>query len=156
MGCLSVLKQTMGNVSVRLSSLAGCGVNLGMRGLESLGRFIYRTATAVDRNDVLEALSAKIQHSKQVAESFRQTGLASAMFQWGRSSGPGPGCPHTGTCTGLLPACNADSHLQLMGCKQPSVTVTYETVPVIAFQGLFFHTLTEGVSRSTLWAETQD
>ncbi|XP_048829720.1 uncharacterized protein si:dkey-234i14.6 [Brienomyrus brachyistius] len=59
----------------------GCGVNLGMRGLESLGRFIYRTATAVDQNDVLEALSAKIQHSKQVAESFRQTGLASAMFE---------------------------------------------------------------------------
>ncbi|XP_076877594.1 uncharacterized protein LOC143526808 isoform X3 [Brachyhypopomus gauderio] len=59
----------------------GCGVNLGMRGLEALGVFIYRTATAQDHNDVFEALSAKIQHSKQVAESFRQTGLAAAMFE---------------------------------------------------------------------------
>ncbi|KAM6961189.1 uncharacterized protein FYW47_009742 [Aplochiton taeniatus] len=59
----------------------GCGVNLGMRGLESLGTFIYRAATAVDQNDVLEALSAKIQHSRQVAETFRQTGLTDAMFQ---------------------------------------------------------------------------
>lgn len=61
--------------------LKGCGVNLGMRGLESLGLFIYRTATAQDQNDVFEALSAKIQHSKHVAETFRQTGLAAAMFE---------------------------------------------------------------------------
>ncbi|KAG5839296.1 hypothetical protein ANANG_G00203530 [Anguilla anguilla] len=59
----------------------GCGVNVGLRGLESLGTFIYKTATALDQNDVFEALSAKIQHSKQVAESFRQTGLASTMFE---------------------------------------------------------------------------
>ncbi|XP_041692536.1 uncharacterized protein si:dkey-234i14.6 isoform X2 [Coregonus clupeaformis] len=59
----------------------GCGVNLGMRGLESLGTFIYRTATAVDQNDMLEALSTKIQHSRQVAETFRQTGLAHTMFE---------------------------------------------------------------------------
>ncbi|XP_062856091.1 uncharacterized protein si:dkey-234i14.6 [Trichomycterus rosablanca] len=59
----------------------GCGINLGMRGLESLGQFIYRTATAQDQNDVFEALSAKIQHSKHVAETFRQTGLAAAMFK---------------------------------------------------------------------------
>lgn len=62
--------------------LKGCGVNLGMRGLESLGLFIYRTATAQDQNDVFEALSAKIQHSKHVAETFRQTGLSVAMFEW--------------------------------------------------------------------------
>ncbi|XP_043083140.1 uncharacterized protein si:dkey-234i14.6 [Puntigrus tetrazona] len=59
----------------------GCGVNLGMRGLESLGLFIYRTATALDQNDVFEALSAKIQHSRHVAETFRKSGLASAVFQ---------------------------------------------------------------------------
>ncbi|XP_056138154.1 uncharacterized protein si:dkey-234i14.6 [Lampris incognitus] len=59
----------------------GCGVNLGMRGLESLGTLIYRTATAVDQNDVLEALSAKIQHSRQVAETFKQTGLAQSMYE---------------------------------------------------------------------------
>ncbi|XP_017545115.1 uncharacterized protein si:dkey-234i14.6 [Pygocentrus nattereri] len=59
----------------------GCGVNLGLRGLESLGIFIYRTATAQDQNDVFEALSAKIQHSKQVAETFRQTGLATTLFE---------------------------------------------------------------------------
>ncbi|KAF3854702.1 hypothetical protein F7725_022757, partial [Dissostichus mawsoni] len=57
----------------------GCGVNLGMRGLESMGTFIYRTATAVDQNDVLEALSAKMQHSRQVAETFKQTGLAQSI-----------------------------------------------------------------------------
>lgn len=60
--------------------LSGCGVNLGMRGLESLGTFIYRTATAVDQTDVLEALSAKIQHSRQVAKNFKQTGLAESMY----------------------------------------------------------------------------
>lgn len=66
-----------------LSSLShppGCGVNLGMRGLESMGTLIYRTATAVDRNDILEALSAKMQHSRQVAETFKQTGLAESMY----------------------------------------------------------------------------
>lgn len=59
----------------------GCGVNLGMRGLESLGVFIYRTATAMDQSDVLEALSAKIQHSRRVAESFKQTGLVHSMYE---------------------------------------------------------------------------
>ncbi|KAM9854743.1 uncharacterized protein ACBR49_003275 [Aulostomus maculatus] len=58
----------------------GCGVNLGMRGLESMGTFIYRTATAVDQNDILEALSAKMQHSRQVAETFKQTGLTESMY----------------------------------------------------------------------------
>ncbi|XP_034032569.1 uncharacterized protein si:dkey-234i14.6 isoform X1 [Thalassophryne amazonica] len=59
----------------------GCGVNLGMRGLESLDTFIYRAATAVDQNDVLEALSAKMQHSRQVAETFKKTGLAESIFK---------------------------------------------------------------------------
>lgn len=59
----------------------GCGVNLGMRGLESMGTFIYRTATAVDQNDILEALSAKMQHSRQVAETFKQTGLSESMYE---------------------------------------------------------------------------
>lgn len=61
---------------------SGCGVNLGMRGLESMGTFIYRTATAVDQNDILEALSAKMQHSRQVAETFKHTGLAESMYEW--------------------------------------------------------------------------
>ncbi|XP_060782995.1 uncharacterized protein si:dkey-234i14.6 [Neoarius graeffei] len=70
-----------GEAARMLNFDTGCGVNLGMRGLESLGLFIYRTATAQDQNDVFEALSAKIQHSKHVAESFRQTGLAATMFE---------------------------------------------------------------------------
>lgn len=61
----------------------GCGVNLGMRSLESMGAFIYRTATAVDENDILEALSAKMQHSRHLAESFKQTGLIESMYDWG-------------------------------------------------------------------------
>ncbi|XP_017330168.1 uncharacterized protein si:dkey-234i14.6 [Ictalurus punctatus] len=70
-----------GEAARMLNFDTGCGVNLGMRGLESLGLFIYRTATAQDQNDVFEALSAKIQHSKHVAETFRQTGLSVAMFE---------------------------------------------------------------------------
>ncbi|XP_026878537.2 uncharacterized protein si:dkey-234i14.6 isoform X2 [Electrophorus electricus] len=70
-----------GEAARMLNFDTGCGVNLGMRGLEALGVFIYRTATAQDHNDVFEALSAKIQHSRQVAESYRQTGLAAAMFE---------------------------------------------------------------------------
>lgn len=58
----------------------GCGVNLGMRGLESVGKLIYRTATAVDQNDILEALAEKMQHSRQVAETFKHTGLVEAMY----------------------------------------------------------------------------
>lgn len=58
----------------------GCGVNLGMRGLESVGTLIYRTATAVDQNDILEALAEKMQHSRQVAETFKHTGLVEAMY----------------------------------------------------------------------------
>lgn len=59
----------------------GCGVNLGMQGLESMATFIYRTATAVDQNDILEALSFKMRHSRQVAETFKQTGLAESMYE---------------------------------------------------------------------------
>ncbi|KAM9807776.1 uncharacterized protein ACB057_005589 [Neosynchiropus ocellatus] len=58
----------------------GCGVNLGMRGLESMGKFIYKTATAVDQNDILEALSVKMQHSRRVSEDFKNTGLTDSMF----------------------------------------------------------------------------
>ncbi|XP_077452916.1 uncharacterized protein LOC144071566 [Stigmatopora argus] len=58
----------------------GCGVNLGLRGLESMGKFMYRAATAVDRHDVLEALSAKMQHSRQVARAFKQAGLTESMY----------------------------------------------------------------------------
>ncbi|XP_049578770.1 uncharacterized protein si:dkey-234i14.6 [Syngnathus scovelli] len=58
----------------------GCGVNLGLRGLESMSTFIYRTATAVDQHDVMEALSAKMQHSRQVARTFKQTGLTESMY----------------------------------------------------------------------------
>ena len=64
----------------------GSGVNLGMRGLESMASFIYQTATAVDQNDILEALSVKMQHSRQVAETFRQTGLAESMYEWSRGT----------------------------------------------------------------------
>jgi hypothetical protein len=52
-----------------------------MRGLESLKTFIYKTATAVDQNDVLEALAAKIKHSRQVSETFKQTGLLESMYE---------------------------------------------------------------------------
>ncbi|XP_067854257.1 uncharacterized protein si:dkey-234i14.6 isoform X1 [Heptranchias perlo] len=59
----------------------GCGVNLGLKGLESLEEFIYKMATAVDQTDVFEALSAKIRHSKQLAEDFRLNGLTVTMFE---------------------------------------------------------------------------
>nr|XP_057931687.1 uncharacterized protein si:dkey-234i14.6 isoform X2 [Doryrhamphus excisus] len=58
----------------------GCGVNLGLRGLESMGTFIYRTATAADQNDILEALSAKMLHSRKMAETFKQSGLSESMY----------------------------------------------------------------------------
>nr|XP_019934100.1 PREDICTED: uncharacterized protein LOC109624042 [Paralichthys olivaceus] len=47
----------------------------------SMALFIYQTATAVDQKDILEALSVKMQHSRQVAETFRQTGLAESMYE---------------------------------------------------------------------------
>ncbi|XP_078236606.1 uncharacterized protein LOC144584405 [Pogona vitticeps] len=59
----------------------GCGVNLGMRGLESTEELIYKVATAVDKHDIFEALAVKIQHSKQVAEDFKQNGLLATMFE---------------------------------------------------------------------------
>uniref|UniRef100_A0ACB8E9Q1 Uncharacterized protein n=1 Tax=Sphaerodactylus townsendi TaxID=933632 RepID=A0ACB8E9Q1_9SAUR len=59
----------------------GCGVNLGLRGLESTEELIYKVATAVDQNDIFEALAAKIRHSKQVAEDFKQNGLFATMFE---------------------------------------------------------------------------
>ncbi|XP_059849251.1 uncharacterized protein si:dkey-234i14.6 isoform X2 [Hypanus sabinus] len=58
----------------------GCGVNLGLNGLESLEEFIYKVATAADQNDVFEALSGKIRHSKQLADDFRRNGLTVTMF----------------------------------------------------------------------------
>ncbi|KAM4722152.1 uncharacterized protein WCC33_008407 [Rhinophrynus dorsalis] len=59
----------------------GCGINLGLRGLESTEEFIYKVAIAMDQNDVFEALSAKIKHSKQVVEDFRLNGLATSVFE---------------------------------------------------------------------------
>lgn len=64
----------------QLYPLAGCGVNLGLRGLESTEELIYKVATAVDQNDIFEAMAAKICHSKQVAEDFKQNGLFATMF----------------------------------------------------------------------------
>uniref|UniRef100_A0A3B4URL7 Si:dkey-234i14.6 n=1 Tax=Seriola dumerili TaxID=41447 RepID=A0A3B4URL7_SERDU len=72
---------TVEGEAARVLNFDTCGVNLGMRGLESMGTFIYRTATAVDQNDILEALSAKMQHSRHVAETFKQTGLAESMYE---------------------------------------------------------------------------
>ncbi|KAG8563107.1 hypothetical protein GDO81_015940 [Engystomops pustulosus] len=59
----------------------GCGVNLGLRGLESSEQFIYKIATAVDQSDVFEALAAKIKHSKQVVEEFKLHGLLTSVFE---------------------------------------------------------------------------
>ncbi|KAM4017597.1 uncharacterized protein ACNLHF_007226 isoform 1-T1 [Anomaloglossus baeobatrachus] len=59
----------------------GCGVNLGLRGLESSEQFIYKIAIAVDQSDVFEALAAKIKHSKQVVEEFKLHGLQTSVFE---------------------------------------------------------------------------
>ncbi|XP_045652180.1 WW domain-containing oxidoreductase isoform X6 [Ursus americanus] len=59
----------------------GSGVNLGLQGLESLDEFICKIATAVDQSDILEALAAKIRHSKQVAEDFKRNGLLTTVFE---------------------------------------------------------------------------
>lgn len=59
----------------------GCGVNLGLRGLESSEQFIYKVATAMDQSDVFEALAAKIKHSKQVVEEFKLHGLVTSVFE---------------------------------------------------------------------------
>ncbi|XP_069824594.1 uncharacterized protein [Dendropsophus ebraccatus] len=59
----------------------GCGVNLGLRGLESSEQFIYKIATAVDQSDVFEALAAKIKHSRQVVEEFKLHGLGTSVFE---------------------------------------------------------------------------
>lgn len=58
--------------------LAGSGVNLGLQGLESLEEFICKIATS--EGDILEALAAKIRHSKQVVEDFKQNGLLTTVF----------------------------------------------------------------------------
>ncbi|KAG8143979.1 hypothetical protein E2320_001110 [Naja naja] len=58
-----------------------CGVNLGLKGLESMEELIYKVATAVDQQDIFEALAAKIQHSRQVVEDFKQNGLSATMFE---------------------------------------------------------------------------
>ncbi|XP_061450645.1 uncharacterized protein LOC133369388 [Rhineura floridana] len=59
----------------------GCGVNLGLIGLESTEELIYKVATAMDQHDIFEALAAKIRHSKQVVEDFKQNGLFTTMFE---------------------------------------------------------------------------
>ncbi|XP_053304450.1 uncharacterized protein LOC128466984 [Spea bombifrons] len=59
----------------------GCGVNLGLQGLESSEEFIYKVASALDQNDIFDALSAKIKHSKQVVEDFKLHGLSSSVFE---------------------------------------------------------------------------
>ncbi|XP_030060357.1 uncharacterized protein LOC115470887 isoform X1 [Microcaecilia unicolor] len=77
----NVVVTVEGEAARMLNFDTGCGVNLGLRGLESSEEFIYRIATAVDQSDIFEALSAKIRHSKQVAEDFRQNGLYAAVFE---------------------------------------------------------------------------
>ncbi|XP_063293481.1 uncharacterized protein LOC134578411 [Pelobates fuscus] len=59
----------------------GCGVNLGLLGLESSEELIYKVASAVDQHDIFEAISAKIKHSRQIVEDFRLHGLSATMFE---------------------------------------------------------------------------
>ncbi|XP_039183372.1 uncharacterized protein LOC120300898 [Crotalus tigris] len=70
-----------GEAARMLNFDTGCGVNLGLRGLESMEELIYKVATAVDQQDIFEALAAKIQHSKQVVEDFKQNGLSATLFE---------------------------------------------------------------------------
>lgn len=46
-------------------------MNLGLQDLESLEEFICKIVTGVAQSYVLEALAAKIRHSKQEVEDFK-------------------------------------------------------------------------------------
>ncbi|XP_026569949.1 uncharacterized protein LOC113445143 [Pseudonaja textilis] len=70
-----------GEAARMLNFDTGCGVNLGLKGLESMEELIYKVATAVDQQDIFKALAAKIQHSRQVVEDFKQNGLSATMFE---------------------------------------------------------------------------
>lgn len=61
--------------------LAGSGVTLGLQGLKSLEEFVCKIATAMDQNDILEALAAKTGHSRPVAECFTRNGLLATGFK---------------------------------------------------------------------------
>ncbi|XP_040185124.1 uncharacterized protein LOC120917715 isoform X1 [Rana temporaria] len=78
---INVVVTLEGEAARVLNFDTGCGVNLGLRGLESSEEFIYKVAIAVDQRDVFEALSAKIKHSKQVVEDFKFSGLAVSVFE---------------------------------------------------------------------------
>ncbi|KAM6429958.1 uncharacterized protein PHA67_002127 [Liasis olivaceus] len=77
----NVVVTVEGEAARMLNFDTGSGVNLGLRGLESIEELIYKVATAVNQQDVFEALAAKIQHSKQVVEDFKQNGLSATMFE---------------------------------------------------------------------------
>ena len=61
------------------SSLPGQGINLAMKGLLSLERFLGLAASAVTDQEIIEALSYKLKHAKAIAQDCIKNGLRESM-----------------------------------------------------------------------------
>ena len=59
---------------------SGMGVNLGIRGLHSLGDFIKAVASVRNDQDILSAMAVKSRHAKNVTMDFARTGLLETMY----------------------------------------------------------------------------
>ena len=62
------------------SSLPGQDINLAMKGVLSLERFLGLAASAVTDREIVEALNYKLKHAKAIAQDCIKNGLRENMY----------------------------------------------------------------------------
>ena len=63
-----------------ITSLPGQDINLAMKGLLSLERFLSLAASAVTDREIIEALNYKLKHAKAIAQDCIKNGLRENMY----------------------------------------------------------------------------
>ncbi|XP_064641269.1 uncharacterized protein LOC135496080 isoform X2 [Lineus longissimus] len=71
---------TEGDASRCVNFHSGMDINLGIRGLQSLHKFVRMAATAATERSILGALRYKSQHSNQVVQEYLKQGLRESMY----------------------------------------------------------------------------
>ena len=68
------------NITVHFPFVSGQDINLAMKGLSSLDRFLCLAASAVTDREVLQALNYKLKHAKTIAQDYIKNGLKENMY----------------------------------------------------------------------------
>ena len=58
----------------------GQNINLAMKGLLSLERFLGLAASAVTEREIVEAINFKLNHAKAITQDYLGNGLKESMY----------------------------------------------------------------------------